>query len=140
REAGLLDLALEGALAADVEVADELLGDRRAALDDLARADVLPERTRNALVVDAAVLVEAAILDGDRGLGKPRAHVVQGDRLAVALRRDRAEQASVGGVDERVLADVDWPQAREVAARRKRGAGADPDRGEHDREDQEHEE
>ena len=101
--------------AADVEVADELLRDRRAALDDLARAHVLPERARDALDVDAAVLVEAPVLDRDRRLRHPRADLAERHRLAVPLGRDRAEQRVVGGVDERVLADRDRPQRVQVA-------------------------
>ncbi len=73
REARLLDLALERTFVAGVEVGGELLGDRRAALDHLAGAHVTPEGADDALVVDAAVLVEAAVLDRDRRLRQPRA-------------------------------------------------------------------
>src|SRR2546421_4374670 len=61
REAGLLELALDRPLPRDVEVAHELLGDRRAALDDLAVPHVLPESAHNALRVDAAVTVETSV-------------------------------------------------------------------------------
>src|SRR5262249_37780634 len=113
-EAGLFELALERTFPPDVEVPDELLRDRRAALDDLPRADVLPEGPRDAFVVDAAVLVEAPVLDGDRRLRQPRAYAAERYGLAVLLRRDRAEQRPVGRVDEGVLADRDGPQAREI--------------------------
>src|SRR6476661_2595376 len=63
RETGLLDLALERLLAARVEVAHELLGDRRSTLEHLAGAQIAPERARDPDVVDTAVLVEAAIFD-----------------------------------------------------------------------------
>ena len=99
--------------------------DRRAALDDLAGADVGPECARDPDVVDAAVLVEALVLDGDRRPRQPRAHALERHRLAVALGRDRPEQRAVGRVDERVRADVDRLQAREVARGRERGPGAD---------------
>ena len=56
----------------DVHVPDELLADRRAALDDLPGADVGPERTQDADVVDAAVLVEALVLDRHGRLREPR--------------------------------------------------------------------
>ena len=101
-QTGLLDLPLERPLTRDVEVADELLGDRGAALDDLARAQVFDRGTDDALVVDAAVLVEAPVLDRDGGLRHPRAHLRKGDWLPVLLSRDRAEEGTVGGVDERV--------------------------------------
>ena len=94
RETRLFQLALERLLLADVEVADELLRDRRAALDDLAGRHVLPRGARDALVVDAAVLVEAAVLDRDGRARQPLRHLAVRDRLAVALGRDRAEQRS----------------------------------------------
>ena len=85
REAGLLDLPLERPLARDVEVADELLGDRRAALDDAALAQVAPGGAGDALVVDAAVLVEAPVLDRDRRLRHPGRDLAPSrDRLPVA--------------------------------------------------------
>jgi hypothetical protein len=61
------------------------------------------------------VLEEAAILDRDRCLADPRRHLVGSDRLTVALRRDHAEQRSVGGIDERVLADPRGPERAQVA-------------------------
>src|SRR5207247_1429737 len=83
--ARLLHLAPEGALVADVELADELLRDRRAALDDLARADVLPRGAGDALVVDAAVLVEAPVLDRDRRARHPGRDLRERHGLALAL-------------------------------------------------------
>src|SRR6185312_3341426 len=67
---GLADLALVAGDAgpcalARVEVAHELHGQRRAALDVLLGLDVLDRRAHDALEVHALVLVEAAILDGD---------------------------------------------------------------------------
>ena len=116
REARLGHLALDGALVRDVEVADELLGDRRAALDDAARLDVAPERAGDAFGVDAAVVVEPAVLDRDRGLREPRRDLLERDDLPVPLRRDDPEERAVGGVDERVLADLRRSQGGEVAA------------------------
>src|SRR5581483_8136829 len=123
REAGLLDLALERPLLRDVEVANELLRQRRAALDDLARGEVLPERPQDRAVVDTAVLVEAAVLDVDGSLPQPRTDPPERDRLAVPFGRDRAEERAVGRVDERVLADPDRPERRERAAAGERRGG-----------------
>ncbi len=68
-ETGLLDLARQSPLVVpDVEVPDQLLGDRRAALHDVALRDVLVERAGDALVVEGAVLPEAGVLDRHRGL------------------------------------------------------------------------
>ena len=50
----------------DAEVADQLLGDRRAALDRFAGFEVLDRGAEDPLVVDAAVFVEALVLDRDR--------------------------------------------------------------------------
>ncbi len=50
----------------DAEVADQLLGDRRAALDRFAGFEVLDRGAKDALGIDAAVLVEALVLDRDR--------------------------------------------------------------------------
>jgi hypothetical protein len=136
-ETGLDRLPLERDLVPDVEVADELLRERRAPLDDLAGADVLRERTRDPLEVDAAVLVEAAILDRDRGQSHPLADPVQLHRLAVLLRGDRAEQRAVCRVDERVLPDLHRAEAVEVAAGRDRRGARDPRCP--DRTDDEHE-
>ena len=64
------DLALERvARVLDVEVADQLLGDRRAALDGLAaREQVAPARADDRLRVDPALAVEVPILDRHRRL------------------------------------------------------------------------
>ena len=65
RERRLEELAADRLLAGQVGVLDELLGDRRAALHRTVVRDVGPERARHAADVDAAVLVEALVLDGD---------------------------------------------------------------------------
>src|SRR6187200_758282 len=101
---------------ADVEVADELLRDRRAALHRLAGLHVLHRGARDPDEVDAAVLVVAAVLDRDRGAAHPRADLVERDGLAVALGGDRAESRAVGRVDERVRVLEDGLEPAEVAA------------------------
>ena len=64
-------------LLADVQIAHELLRDRRAALHDLARADVRVERAHDAEIVEAAVLVETPVLDRDRRRRHPLADLVE---------------------------------------------------------------
>ena len=140
RQAGLLDLPLERPLPRDVEVADELLRDRRAALDHLALVQVAPGGAEDALVVDAAVLVEAAVLDGDRRLRHPRADLLQRHRLAVVLGRDRPEQRAVGRVDERVLADRHRAQRRERAAGLERSGGTERGQADHERDSEQKDE
>jgi hypothetical protein len=130
REACLLRLPLERFLAADVEVADELLRDGRAALDDLPLFEVPDRRADDRFVVEAAVLVEAPVLDRDRRLRDPRGHLRESHRLAVALGRDGSEQRAVRRVDERVLADRDRLERAEVTAGAKRGRRRERRRGE----------
>ena len=132
-EARLGDLPLDRALVRDVEVADELLADRRPALDDPSRLDVPPERPRDPLRVDPAVLVEPPVLDRDRRLAEPGRDLRERHDLPVALGRDHAEKRAVGGIDERVLADLGRPQRGEVAAvaeGQHRGPRRDPGRRE----------
>ena len=90
-QARLGDLPLDGALARDVEGADELLRDRRAALDDAACVQVAPERAGDPLGVDPAMRVEAAIFDRHRRERQPARHPRERDDLAVPLGGDRAE-------------------------------------------------
>src|SRR5437764_546463 len=124
REAGLPQLALERALVVpDVEVPDELLRDRRAALGEGALLEVGDSRSQDALVVETTVLVEALILDRDGRLRDPVRHLAELQRLPVARGGDRAEQRAVGGEDERVLADPQRAESVE-GARRLDGLGA----------------
>ncbi len=103
-ERGLANLACDRPLVADVGVLDELLRDRRAALDDTLRLDVLPEGARDAARVDAVVLVEALILDRDDRLPHDRRHVadvLQQDAALVSAKH-REDGAAVGRVDDAV--------------------------------------
>ena len=128
REAGLGELPLQRLLAGQVQVPDELLGDRRAALHDLARAHVRDDGARDADRIDAAVLVEAPVLDRDGGLRNPGAHLRPRHRGAVALGGNDTELRAVRRVDERVLADGHGAQRVEVAARAEDGRRADRQR------------
>ena len=140
RQARLLHLPLHGPLPRDVEVAHELLRDRRPALHDRAGADVGDGRSRDALDVDAAVLEEATVLDRDRRLADPERHLIGLDGLTVSLGRNRSEQRAVGRVQERVLADADRPQRAQVArgpVGEHRGSASDPGCG-RNRQDRDH--
>ena len=92
--------------------------------------------------IDAAVAVEAAILDRDRRLRHPRADRAARNGRPVLLGRDRAEQAAVGRVDERVLADRDRTERAEVATdpaqddRAADGRGDEQHRDDDDRRDE----
>ena len=115
-------------LVSDVEVADQLLRDRRAALDDAAGADITEEGAADRLEVDAAVTVEAAVLDRDRRSLHPRADVGQRHGLAVLLGGDRPEHRPVRGVHKRVLAECCGLELVQRAVAPDRGGAAEPDR------------
>jgi hypothetical protein len=79
RELGLLQLARQRALLGQEEVLGELLGQGRAALRHAAMQDVGDECAGDADRIDAPVLVEAAVLDGDEGLGQIGRQILQRD-------------------------------------------------------------
>jgi hypothetical protein len=81
-EAGLGELPADRLLRAEVEVADELLLDRRRALRESARRYVAPQRPNDPDVVDPVVLVEPPVLDSDDRLLHDGADPVQRDGLA----------------------------------------------------------
>src|SRR5581483_11185605 len=110
-----------------------LLGEGRASLDHTSLGGVPPGRAGDAPVVDAAVLREAAILDGDDGFRHPGADTAERNGLAVPLGRDRAEQRSVRRVDEGVLTDLDRAQRRQRAARAEGREGAEAEKDERQR-------
>ncbi len=83
-------------------VLDELLGDRRAALDGLAGRDVLPQRAPDAADVDAVVLVEALILDRDDRVLHVRRDLARRDDDP-ALVGERREVGPVDVGEQRVL-------------------------------------
>ena len=130
-EVGFDQLALDRVFGVlDVEVADQLLGDRRGALDRLAAGeDVLPGGAGDAFGVDRAVLVEVLVLDRDRRVLERLRQRPFRHRLADVVGADEPDQAAVGGVDRRGAALLDRLQARErrrrvVDAERPGGADA----------------
>ena len=150
REHGLADLRLEVALlGVSHRVLDELLGDGRPALLDLARVEVLEQRARRALVVDATVLVEAAVLDREHRVDQVLGHVREGDRLAILLGEEGGHEGA-GAVEHvrplRLLVHLrqEGPvggRLREFGARRDEqreaaGEGSTPDGDDHDEHDE----
>ena len=100
RQVRLDDLALERVLRLlDVEVPDELLGDRRAALSRLAAGgQVVPAGPDDRREIDAAVVVEPPVLDRDRRVLQVLRDLVAGDRLADRVGVDHPDQGAVGRV------------------------------------------
>jgi hypothetical protein len=146
-EVRFLELALERVFGVlDVEVADQLLGDRRGALNGLAAGeDVLPDRAGDAGVVEGAVLEEVLVLDRHRGVTQRLGHRAFAHWLTDVFGLDEADQAAVGGVDRRRatllhrleagkrrrrLVDVDRPAGGD-AARDREGDGEDPEGDQH---------
>ena len=100
RQRRLLQLARHRPLVARQRVLDELLRDRRAALDGALVPDVRPERARHAADVDAAVLPEALVLGGDDRLLHPRRDRRAGhEDAALRAAEDGEDRVPVAGVD-----------------------------------------
>ena len=132
------DLAFEVALGVlDAEVADQLLGDRRAALDRFAGFDVLDRRAEDPLGVDAGVFVEALVLDRHRRQLQAARDPLDRGRHPRFAGVDHPELAAVGGVDDRVAAAVDRLAAGE---RRRLGGDAEHPRGDGDDGNRDHDE
>ncbi len=126
RQQHLLQLAVDRALLRQKQILRQLLGDGGAALAHAAVQDVGDERARDAEGVDAVVLVEAAVLDGDEGLRHVTRQVLERQRLAgeVAAARQRAAL----GIDDldrrRPLGDFERLDRRQMRADIDHGADA----------------
>ena len=83
-------------------VLDELLGDRRAALDGLLLDDVLDERAPDAADVDARVAEEAAVLDRDDRVAHARRDLAVADQEPALVVGQDAELTAVDVVEHRV--------------------------------------
>ena len=128
REAGFGELPAERLLRREVEVADELLLDRRPALSDPARRDVALQRAHDPDVVDAVVRVEAAVLGVDDRLPHHGADPPQGDGLASPARAEQPESRPVPGHEDARLRSalrLEAVEAARVPEERPRDSGAD---------------
>ena len=97
RQQHLLQLAMDGTLLSEKEIFRQLLRDGGGALRHAAMQNVGDGRARDAPRIDAVMLVEAPILDGDEGLRHVARHFLQ--------RQDGAAAVAAGG--ERAAVDVD---------------------------------
>lgn len=96
READRADLLL----ADEQRLLDDLLGDRRATLLDIAlRREIADRSADDADQIEALVAIEAAILGGQERGRHVRRHALERDDLAV-LDRERADLFTVGGEDD----------------------------------------
>ena len=83
RKEGFLHLALDGALVVEEQILRQLLADRRSTLPHAAGLCVGDERAPGAGDVDAEMLVEAAVLGGERRLDQVVRKILQRDRVIV---------------------------------------------------------
>src|SRR5476651_1979066 len=122
RDAALLDLAAEALDVRQEDRARELLRQRAAAFQAAAAADVAHDRARDADGIDAGVVIEAAILDGDHRVLQVGRDLVE--RYVVALLVEPEPRLAVRAVEHGV-ADA----ARQAMDRH--GISRQPDAGDH---------
>ena len=77
------DLALDALFRREKEAARQLHGERGAALLLLARGQIVEDRFDEPPVVDAVVLEEAAVFDGQNGLDQIGRNLVVGEQAAL---------------------------------------------------------
>jgi hypothetical protein len=106
-ERRLLHLAADRPLLLRVRVLDELLRDRRAALDEFLVADVGPGRAHDAAEVDSLVLPVAPVLDGDDRLLHDGGDLLRAhEHPALVSAQDGEHRLPVGGIDVPELLDA----------------------------------
>ena len=96
-EACLGELPADRLLRGEVEVAHQLLLDRRRSLREPAARDVAFQRPHDPDVVDPVARVEAAVLGVDDRLPHGRADPPQHDGLAYAARAEQSQSRAVAG-------------------------------------------
>ena len=126
REIRLADLAPDRLLVPDVELLDELLRDRRAALDHLAGRGVDVRGSQQRAQVEAGVIVEALVLDRDHRVADHVGDLRGTDEHPVLPGVQGGDQRTVGRVDERRLRErvrvlTCLPQGGEIAGRNREG-------------------
>ncbi len=87
RQQRFVQLAREGLAAIEKQVLDQLLGQRRTALHDVARDQVDPCRAQDRDDIDAVVALEVAILDRLQAAEQQRRDLAELDHAAVFLLR-----------------------------------------------------
>ena len=115
RDAAFLDLAAEGPDVGEEQRARELLRQRAAAFDPAAAADVAHDRAPEADRIDAGMMVEAAILDGDDGVLQVGRDLVERD--VVPLLVEAEPRLAVRAVEHRVADAARQPMHRDGVAR-----------------------
>jgi hypothetical protein len=96
RQQHFLDLAAESPLGLQEQVLGELLGDRAAALHDVARPEVRHGGAQEPDGIDAEVVIEPPVLGRDHRLRQVLRHFLDVDRLAEQVAVCRDERAVEG--------------------------------------------
>ena len=96
REHGLLDLAPQRPVRRQEQVLGELLGDGRAALDDMAGSKIGEGRAHDAEDIDAEMMPEPPVLGGDQGVGQAGRQLVDGEPFTGVIAIDREPGAVIG--------------------------------------------
>ena len=128
----LVDLPAEALIVAGVQVLHQLLGDRRAALDDVSAPKIVDRGPQDRLGVDAMMGVEASVLDRDDGVSDVLRHLRARERDPVLGRMQRGDERSVRRVQERRLRerpDVVVLQSRQAARGHPAGEAGERDTG-----------
>ena len=127
-EDGFLELALQGrrGIRPDIELLHQLLTDRAATLRHVLMVEVGDGGAEDAAHVDAAVLIEGAVLGCQCGLHDPGRDVAErDDDSMVALLADIGEQRPMAIVNQGVLLEI---SVDDVADRGQRSNGLSRDR------------
>ena len=108
RVQGLVELALEAALAAQEQHSHQLLGNRAATLAHAAFARIHPQRANDAADIDAVMVLEIAILDRLQAADQQRRHILEPHQPAFFL---------VGSVQRRNRRRIELDHEQPAAAR-----------------------
>ena len=129
REHRLLQLAVNGALLRQKKILRQLLRDGGGALGHAAVQDIGDERARDAVRIDAVMLIEAAVLDGDEGFRHVARQIFQGQHGAAVIAAGGERAAMhVDDLDRgRPLGDFQRLDRRQMRAGPGNGANAADD-------------
>jgi len=105
RQYAFADLAGEGAVVVEEDIAGELLGDGRSPLSPAPLLDAHAKSAEHANRIDAGVRAEAPVLDRDDRVAHHRRDAVIGDPLAEA-RPHRVDDLAIGGANPDHLAEI----------------------------------
>ena len=101
REENFLYLAFQGSILRQIGVLCKLLCDGRATLCDFASANICPDSTHDSAWIDADVLIESIVLNGNKGILEIFWNLIDADRSAILSRMDIGNFIAVDVIDLR---------------------------------------